>query len=234
MAKFEAVSYLRVSGKGQVEGDGFPRQRSAVAAFAKARGLELVGEYRDEGVSGTTDGFDRPGLADLFVRIRSNGVRIVIVERADRLARDLMVGEVILGEFRKLGVTVWTADGQDLTAGDDNPTAVLIRQILGAVAQFDKTCTVQKLRAARIRARRSSADGRCEGVRPFGENEEERAAIAKLKVLARKPRGGKRLSWAAIAEEANKAGIPTRTGAPWSRVTVERVVSRESKKGAKA
>jgi DNA invertase Pin-like site-specific DNA recombinase len=38
-------------------------------------------------------------------RIRSNGVRLVLVERADRLARDLMVGEVLLAESRKLGVT---------------------------------------------------------------------------------------------------------------------------------
>ncbi|MFI5397922.1 MAG: recombinase family protein [Candidatus Binatia bacterium] len=57
-------------------------------------------EYRDEGVSGTRDLDDREGLSDLLARIRSNGVRVVLVERADRLARDLIVGELILNQFR--------------------------------------------------------------------------------------------------------------------------------------
>ena len=39
-----------------------------------------------------------------MARLRSNGVRVVLVERADRLARDLMVSEVILGQFRETNV----------------------------------------------------------------------------------------------------------------------------------
>ena len=72
--------YLRVSGNGQVDGDGFPRQRETIARYTKAAGFELVGEYRDEGVSGTKDLDDREGLSDLLARIRSNGVRVVLVE----------------------------------------------------------------------------------------------------------------------------------------------------------
>ena len=45
-----AVSYLRVSSKGQVEGDGFPRQRDTIARYAKSAGFLLQDEYRDEGV----------------------------------------------------------------------------------------------------------------------------------------------------------------------------------------
>jgi DNA invertase Pin-like site-specific DNA recombinase len=37
-------------------------------------------------VSGTRELADRPGLAALLDRLESNGVRTVIVERADRLA----------------------------------------------------------------------------------------------------------------------------------------------------
>src|SRR5262250_2803801 len=99
-----AVSYLRVSGKGQVDGDGFPRQRETIERYAKAAGFDLVAEFRDEGVSGAKELDDREGLSDLLTRIRSNGVRVVLVERADRLARDLIVGELILNQFRDLGV----------------------------------------------------------------------------------------------------------------------------------
>ena len=162
----EAFSYLRVSGKGQVDGHGFPRQQDAVRRYAKAHRLTIAHEFR-EPVSGARDGFDRPGLTDLFVAVKSDGVKTVLVERSDRLARDLMVGEVILAEFRKFNVQVIAADsGIDLTVADDDPTRVLIRQVLGAVAQFEKSAIVQKLRAARERIRRQG--DKCEGRKPRG------------------------------------------------------------------
>ena len=74
------------------------------------------------GVSGATELADRPGLAALLDRVESNGVSLVIVEGADRLARDLLVQEVTLGQFTKAGVTVITSAGVDLTSGDDDPT----------------------------------------------------------------------------------------------------------------
>jgi DNA invertase Pin-like site-specific DNA recombinase len=69
MAKQNAVSYLRVSGKGQIEGDGFDRQREAVERYAKTSGFDVLDEYRDEGVSGTRELADRPGLAALLDRL---------------------------------------------------------------------------------------------------------------------------------------------------------------------
>jgi DNA invertase Pin-like site-specific DNA recombinase len=226
MAMTEALSYLRVSGKGQITGDGFPRQRDAIRRYAKAQGIALVEEYRDEGVSGTKDLDHREGLGDLMARIRANGVRLVLVERADRLARDLMVSEVLLAEFRKLGVTVVAADsGTDLTAGDDDPTRVLIRQVLGAVAQFEKSVIVAKLRAARIRKRK--ATGRCEGRKPFGTRPGEAETATLIRRLRRKPRGGKRLSFDAIAAQLNLDGVRSRTGRPWAGPTVHGILRRE-------
>ena len=99
MARDKAVAYLRVSGAGQVQGDGFARQRAAIERFAGVARLELVEEFRDEGISGTRELQNRPGLARVLDRVESNGVKVVIVERADRLARDLLVSEVILAQF---------------------------------------------------------------------------------------------------------------------------------------
>ena len=175
-AKTPALSYLRVSGRGQVDGDGFPRQREAITAFARANGFEVIEEFRDEGVSGTKELADRPGLAALIDRLESNGVRVVLVERADRLARDLMVNEVILDQFRRIGARVLAADGVDLTTGNEDPTRTLIRQVLGAVAQFEKTVVVLKLRAARERKRRQT--GRCEGRKPFGSRRSSLGSVA--------------------------------------------------------
>lgn len=221
----EAVAYLRVSGRGQVDGDGFPRQREAIARFAKAAGFEIVGEYKDEGVSGTRELDDREGLSELFTRVKSNGVKAVIVERADRLARDLIIGEVILREFRDAKVQVISADGgTELTAGDGDPTRTLIRRVLGAVAQFEKTVVVSKLAAARARKKRET--GRCEGRKPFGHRPGEAAALDIIRRLRRKPKGGERLSFAAIAARLNADGVPTRTGKPWASGTVRGIAMR--------
>jgi len=214
--KNEAVSYLRVSSKGQVHGDGFPRQRSAVAKYAKSNRLAIVAEFRDEGVSGTLPVQEREGFAALVERIASNGVRVVIVEKADRLARDLIESELGLRILRDLGVRVIEAEGgTDLTDGNDNPTAVLIRQVLGAVSEFEKSALVSKLRAARTRKRRET--GRCEGVKPYGELAGEAEALAHAKRLRRKsPKTGRRRSYAQIAVKLEAEEHPTRSGKPWT------------------
>jgi DNA invertase Pin-like site-specific DNA recombinase len=145
--KAKVFTYLRVSGKGQVDGDGFPRQRESVADYARRNRMEVATEFRDEGVSGTL--FDRPGLTELFLAIKEQGVKTVVVEKADRLARDLVVSETLLAEFRKLGVKVVAAEGgTDLTVDNDDPSRKMIRQILGVVSEWEKSCIVQKLRAA--------------------------------------------------------------------------------------
>ncbi len=215
-----AVSYLRVSGLAQVRGDGFTRQREAVEARAAANGLELVGEYRDEGVSGTISLDGRPGLSALLERVLSNGVRIVIVERADRIARDLIQSELILDELRKAGVSVIEAEsGQDL-ASEPNASAVLIRQVLGAVAEFEKTSIVAKLAAARTRKRRET--GRCEGQKPYSDT-----LVREVRRLRRKnPKTGRVRGYGSIAKEMDRLGHPTKRGGPWTASTVQTILRR--------
>jgi DNA invertase Pin-like site-specific DNA recombinase len=220
----KAFSYLRVSGLGQVDRDGFPRQRESIATYARGKRIELVDEFRDEGVTGTTEWDHRESLTALLDRLDANGVRLVLVERADRLARDLMVSEVMLGQFRARGVTVMECEGgTDLTAADGEPTRVLIRQVLAAVAQFDKTCLVRKLRAARDRVRQ--AEGRCEGPRPFGHLPGEAAVVEHIKQLrAARPRPS--LQDIADALNAEPDKYKTRTGAGWSKMMVKAVLDR--------
>lgn len=224
----KAFSYLRVSGKGQVDGDGFERQRQAIAKRAKADGFEVVREFIDAGISGTKDMDERPALSDLFAAIVGNGVRVVLIERADRLARDVMVGEILLSQFREEGVKVIEAEsGIDLTADDpDNATATLVRQILAVVAQFEKTSIVAKLRKAR--ARKRAEHGRCEGRKPYGERHGEQEAIARMRQLRRKPIGkSKRMSFAKIASVLQAEGFKTRTGEAWAASSIRFILSKK-------
>lgn len=222
----KAAAYLRVSGLGQVDGGGLDRQRECIGAYAKRAGLtiEPADWFTDPGVSGTKELADRPGLAALLDRLESNGVRIVLVERSDRLARDLLVGEVILSQFRKAGVKVFEASGVELTAASDDPTSKLIRQVLGAVSEFDKSVTVMKLRAARVRIRRSGA--KCEGRKAYGERPGEAQVVSMVRKMHRKPRGGERMSFAQIASALTEREIPTRYGKPWNKATIRSILAR--------
>jgi DNA invertase Pin-like site-specific DNA recombinase len=221
----EAVSYLRCSGLGQADGDTWDRQKAAIQKYAAANAIRVVDEFRDAGVSGTKDLDNRPGLAALIDRIESNGVRLVLVENATRLARDLMVGEVILQQLTAIGCKVVAADsGTDLSADTEDPTRRLIRQVLGAVAEFDRRVTVLKLRAARDRIR--GRGQRCEGRKPFGSRPGEEAALVRIRELHRKPYGKTRRSLQEICDTLNAEGIPTRTGKPWTRQVLNRIMKR--------
>jgi DNA invertase Pin-like site-specific DNA recombinase len=225
MNKIRVVSYLRVSSTMQVEGDGFDRQRAAIAEYIKKHKLLLVDEYREEGISGTAVLAERPALAALMAGIASNGVRVVLVERADRLTRDMLAGEIILAKFRSVGVQVFDSSGNDLTVADGDPSRIFVRQLLAAVAQYDKALIVGRMRAGKDRI--AERDGhRCEGQKPYGYYPGEQSAVARAQALLDSYVAGKRPHYAAVARELNAEGMLTRTGVPWSAAMVRRVLTR--------
>src|SRR5579863_8723769 len=175
----KAHAYLRVSGRGQIDGDGFPRQLKAIREYAAGHDLKIVNVYREEGVSGTKESADRPAWSELMTALHSNGVRVVIIERLDRLARDLMVQETIVADLRKNGFDLVSVAEPDLMAND--PTRILVRQMMGAVAQYEKSQIVLKLRGARLR--KKAKTGRCEGRKPFGFFEGEGEVMNRIKAL---------------------------------------------------
>ena len=162
--KIPAVAYLRTSSptnanKGlAADKDSDKRQRAAVAGFATANGYEIVAEFYDV-VSGADPIDQRPGFKAMLDRIAGNGVRMILVESPDRFARDLTVqlaGHDYLKARRRAG-----AGQRARLLPEDTPTAVLVRQVLGAISQFEKTSLVAKLKAARDRKR--AATGKCGG-----------------------------------------------------------------------
>ena len=212
----KAHAYLRVSGKGQIEGDGFTRQLKAIKEYAAAHDMKIVNVYREEGVSGTKESADRPAWSELMTALHANGVKVVIVERLDRLARDLMVQETIVADLRKYGFELVSVAEPDLMATD--PTRILVRQMMGAVAQYEKSQIVLKLRGARLRKR--AKEGRCEGRKPYGFYEGETAALERVKALR-----GEGLGFDRIAARLNEEHVPTRTGRPWHGVVINRILT---------
>ena len=113
--------------------------------------------------------------------------------------------------LKRLGVTLIPASAPDHFT-EETPTAVLVRQVLGAIAQFDKASIVAKLKAARDRKR--AATGKCGGRHSHMEARPEMVQLAK-RLRRKRPKGGQRslreISAAlAAAGYVNERGSPTR------------------------
>jgi len=211
----KAFAYLRVSGRGQVEGDGFPRQLADIRAYAKAHGIQIVKVYEEKGVCGATEWEERPAWSDMIQNL--NGVRTIIIERLNRLARELFIQEYILRDLKQRGITLVSVADEDI---DSSPERVLFRQIMGAISQYDKTMIVMKLRAARNRMK--AATGRCEGQKPYGTFDGEAAVIQRMRRLR-----SSGMAYRNIAATLNAEGVPTRTAdGRWRGCTVNRILNR--------
>lgn len=213
----KAFAYLRVSGKGQVDGDGFPRQLAAVKGYAKAHDVRLVRVFREEGVSGARESMDRPAWSELMTALHSDGVHTVLIERLDRLARDLMIQEATIADLQRHGFKLVSVQEPDLMASD--PSRIAFRQMMGVFAQYDKSQVVAKLRGARMRIRATGA--KCEGRKLYGDRPGEETVLERMRTLRAEGLGFDRL-----AAKLNEEGLPTRTGKPWHGVVINRILSR--------
>lgn len=213
----KAVAYFRTSSAANVgqDKDSEARQRAAVMSFAARNDIDVVAEFYDAAVSGA-DAIDaRPGFIDLLKRIASNGVRTILVETANRFARDLIVQEMGFRKLREMGVELIAVDSPNSFL-EDTPTSILVRQVLGAVAQFDKAMTVAKLRAAR--ERKKATTGKCEGRKSWSEMNPD------LVKRARSLREVEKLPFPEIAAQLEREGFVSGTGKRLTRWVVSRMV----------
>jgi len=221
-----AVGYLRVSGKGQIRGHGFERQRDEIRGYAKKHGYKIIQWYK-EVYTGTEE--DRPEFLRMVEELLSNGCRTIIIECMDRFGRRSMVSEQLLALLIRKDIAMISAmTGQNITEDvqdEDDPWKKFIVQIQNSIAELDKRLLVRKLRKAR-EARRVKT-GRCEGRKPYGYYPGEDEIIKRIKKLYRKPHGEERMGFRTIARKLNEEGIPTRSGAKWSGVLVRSILTRK-------
>lgn len=219
----KCYGYSRVSGVGQQAGHGPERQREIIRLYCEAQGYELVGFF-DDAHTGTEA--DRPQFVAMLQAMLDNGVKTVVVESLDRLARDLMIQCTLLAKLSSCGLTLMAANtGENVTqAMQDDPMRKAMVQIQGVFAELEKSLLVRKLRKARDQMRAKA--GRCEGRKPYGAREGEEAVLDRIRRLRRKPRIGERMPVAKVAETLNAEGFTNRSGKPWTEQAVRNVVRR--------
>ena len=215
----QAVAYLRTSSAANVGADknSEKRQRKAIADYAKAAGYTVVGEFYDAAVSGADPVHMRPGFAAMLKRIEGNGVRVILVETANRFARDIMVQETGWQFLRERGVDLIAADSPTAFI-DDTPTSKMIRQLLGVISEFEKASLVAKLAGAR-RRKRAATGQKVEGRKSHLEERPEVVALAKA-LRRKKPKGGQ-LSLRAISAELAARGHLNEHGKPFNPYSIK-------------
>jgi DNA invertase Pin-like site-specific DNA recombinase len=226
-----AIAYLRVSTDEQAEhGTGLDIQRDAIVAYCAEHGIKLVTTFADEGISGK-EGLDtRVALADALADL-GPGMELVIY-RLDRLARDLMVQETLLAEAWRTGATVASCSAAERVYcqpdSPDDPTRRLIRQVLGAVAEYDRSMIALRLRNGR--RRKLAATGYAGGPEPYGWTDpDERQVLADVATMRLAG-----MTWELIAAHLNYTNRTKRNGAPWTRTEIHRAASRHRDRPAVA
>jgi DNA invertase Pin-like site-specific DNA recombinase len=217
------VAYLRTSSAANVgaDKDSEKRQRAAIEAYAKRAGAQVIAWFNDPAVSGADPIETRPGFSSLLDRLEDNGIHTVLVEDASRFARDLVAQELGLLALIKRGVRVLTANGDDLTDTSD-PSRVMMRQIAGSFAQYEKARLVTKLRAARERVR--EANGKCEGRKSYLERDPE--LVCQARRLHRRSPKGQRRSLREVARELAARGYVNKSGRPYSASCIRSMLGR--------
>jgi len=212
-----AYGYVRVSGKSQLTGNGFDRQEDAINAYAEKTGYEIVTIFREEAVSGTKGEADRPAFQEMMSEILRNGIRVVIIEGLDRLAREYRIQETLLIYLASKGVTLISArTGEDVTeAIHSDPMRLALVQIQGIFAELEKNLLVKKLRNARAKIR--SDRGKCEGRKGYAESDQYEVLIKRIKELRRKKPKQKRMTYQRVADRINEEGFTTASGKPFTR-----------------
>ncbi len=184
-----AALYARVSTKDQ----NAETQLLDLRKYAASRGLEVIAELSDVGVSGSKS--SRPGLDALMGLARARKLDLVVVAAFDRFGRSLSHLVRSLEEFQALGVGfVSLRDSVDLST----PAGKLMFSIIAAIGEFERSLIIERVNAGMRRARtQGTTSGKPIG-RPFKVWDRD---------LARKMRAG----GFSVRQIAAQLGVPSAT-----------------------
>lgn len=219
-----AVAYLRVSTDRQELGP--EAQRAAIEAWASREGVTVVAWHVEAGVSGAAAIADRPELVAALASLTVHRAGVLIVAKRDRLARDVMAAAMLERMALDAGARIVSAAGEGTDSAD--PSAVLLRTMVDAFAQYERAMIAARTRAA-LKAKR--ARGERAGTVPYGFTSDaagrlspcpaERAVIAQVHALR-----AAGVTLRGIVAELARAGVVGRTGNALAMAQVQNILAR--------
>jgi DNA invertase Pin-like site-specific DNA recombinase len=153
-----AALYIRVSTV-----DQHPEtQLHDLRQFASQRGLQIVEEYTDHGISGARA--RRPALDKLMEDARRHRFDVLLVWSIDRLARSTKHLLQVLDELNGLGIQFLS---QREAIDTEGPLGRAIVVIVSAMAELERCVIIERVRAG---MRRAKLEGRRIGRQPLQVN----------------------------------------------------------------
>lgn len=217
----KVVAYLRTSTDNQA--NGLDVQRTEIERWARSRGVPVAAWFVDRGVSGGASLEKRPALMTALGSLSKGDT--LIVQKRDRLARDVGNAILVEGIVAKAKASLSSTHGEG--DGDtEDPMAFAFRRMADVFAQVER----MQIRA-RTKAALSSKKGRgeCVGMVPYGFRRDGDLLVREAgeqEVLAC-VRGFRDagLSERAIVAELAKAGRLARSGKPFQKTQVHRMLT---------
>jgi site-specific DNA recombinase len=211
------VIYLRVSDAQQVRGSSLADQEAVCRAWAAREGYRVTKIYRDDGRSAFKDDVrHRPQFAQLLADASGRRFKGVLVYKLDRFARRARVFHVCRHQLEQAGVKL-------LSATEPNDSSAAGRLSSGMLAEFAEFYSAQLSERIKGAAASKAARGLWVGPPPFGYD-----------LVDRELRPGRYWLWVVAIFEAyylgsntvelaaalNAAGVPLRSGKPWTKDSV--------------
>ena len=210
------ATYTRISTDEVNQPYSLGAQSERLASYvASQEEWQLVDTFTDQ-ISGAK--LDRPGLNGALRAARAGRFDLLLVYRVDRLSRSVRGLAEILETLDTAHVGFRSAtEPFDTTV----PAGRMMMQLLGVFAEFERATIIDRVVAGM--EQKASKGGWCGGAKPFGY----RAAIGEGRLEIEEAEAplvpvifdlyaNKRLGSHAIAKWLTDAGLPMRSGKPWS------------------
>ncbi len=217
------VAYLRVSTDAQTTGNGLAQQRAEISAYAAFHGIE-IDEWVADAATGMTG--SRESLDLLKIQAETGKLGRIIIDRMDRLARDLAVSEALYTFFKSHNVEM-TFVQQSFS---DTISGTLMRQMCAAIAQYQKSDLLIRMRSCKQAALKNGKFigggvpfGYSKGATPGVLEIDQKAARTVRYIFELYSLG---LSSVKVAEKLNEMGYAAPRGGRFHNSTVLDIVKR--------
>ena len=142
-----AAIYVRVS----TDEQSVENQEAELRATAERMGHEIIAVYRDKGISGAKGRNGRPGFDAMHRDAARRRFDMVMAWSVDRLGRSLQDLVGLLSELHALKIELYLhQQGLDTTT----PAGKAMFQMMGVIAEFERTLIQERVRAGMARAKR--------------------------------------------------------------------------------
>lgn len=207
----QVVGYTRVSTSEQAaDGVSLRVQAEKINAYSVVKDWVLVSIIADEGHSAKS--LARPGLQQLLSLVDAGQVDVVIIYKLDRLTRSVVDLDRLMKFFERKGVAlVSLQESLDATTA----TGRLMMNLLASVSQWEREVIGERTKDA-MQHLKAQGERYCHAV--FTDT-------TTLTLMQQYRTAG--LSYAAIAEQLNAAGVSSTLGGRWLANAVRRILLRD-------